>query len=157
MESYNFLSYDPRKDKPQLQLVTEMLDTRYFMLSNETYLDRKKDAAERIKAGIDFVNSDQECRSMQLLRYFNETGSHACGRCDVCAHHASHELSVKAFDQIRDRVLELLRQGPMPVGRLAEVCQGYDEEEVMDTIRWMIDDGVLEKDDDEMLLVKQKK
>lgn len=157
MESYNFLSYDPRKDKPQLQLVTEMLDTRYFMLSNETYLDRKKDAAERIKAVIDFVNNNQECRSIQLLRYFNETSSHACGRCDVCVHHASHELSVKAFDQIRDKVLELLCQGPMPVGRMAEVCQGYDEEEVMDTIRWMIDDGVLEKDDNEVLSVKQKK
>ena len=157
MESYNFLSYDPRKDKPQLQLVTEMLDTRYFMLSKETYLDRKKDAESRIKAVIDFVNNDQECRSIQLLRYFNETGSKACGRCDVCINHASGDLTGDAYGQISHKVLELLKQGPKTVRELVVACQASDEVRIVEVVRWMIDDGVLMMGADEKLSVKQKK
>ena len=156
MESYNFLSYDPRKDKPQLQLVTELLDTRYFTLSNETYLDRKKDAEARIKAVIGFVHNDQECRSIQLLRYFNEKGSKPCGRCDVCMNHASRDLAADAYDQISRELLEALGKRPMSVREAMDVCQGRDEEEVMEAVRWMIDNGMLAIEG-EVLRLKTKK
>ncbi|MBQ3709476.1 MAG: RecQ family ATP-dependent DNA helicase [Bacteroidales bacterium] len=147
MEAYNFLSYDPRKDKPQLQLMTELLDTRYFALSKENYLDRKNDAIERVKAVIDFVNNDQECRSIQLLRYFNEKSDKACGRCDVCLNHTEHTLNANDFEQIRCRLMTLLRDHPLSFSKAVEACAG-DEEEVAEAIRWMIDNGMLEIDGD---------
>ncbi|MBR4146656.1 MAG: RecQ family ATP-dependent DNA helicase [Bacteroidales bacterium] len=156
MESYNFLSYDPRKDKPQLQLVTEFLDTRYFTLSNETYLDRKKDAEARIKAVIGFVNNDQECRSIQLLRYFDEVSRKPCGQCDVCVSHGSGDLSAGAYDQISHEVLDALDKKPMSVREILEACHGHEEEEVMETVRWMIDNGQLVIEG-EMLRLKTKK
>ncbi len=147
LESYNFLSYDPRKDKPQLQLITELLDTRYFVLSKENYLDRKKDAIERVNAVIDFVNNDQECRSIQLLRYFNEKSGKACGRCDVCLHHSEHVLDAGGFEQISQRLKVMLRERPMTLSEAVEAC-GEDEEEVMEAIRWMVDNGTLNIDGD---------
>ena len=150
MESYNFLSYDPRKDKPQLQLITELLDTRYFVLSKENYQDRKNDAMERVQAVIDFVNNDQECRSIQLLRYFNEKSGKACGRCDVCLHHAEHVLDAGGFEQISRRLKTLLQVRPMLLRETLEACPGFDEEEVMETIRWMVDNGMLRLDGDRL-------
>ena len=79
LESYHFLSYAPRNDKPQILFLSEFVDTRHFGLSKENYYDRKKDAEERVKAVIDFVNNDEECRSVQLLRYFNEKTRKTCG------------------------------------------------------------------------------
>ena len=70
LESYNFLTYIPRSDKPQIQYLTERQDTRHFTLSDEVYKDRKEDATKRVQAVIDFVNNDNECRSVQLLKYF---------------------------------------------------------------------------------------
>ena len=147
MEAYNFLSYDPRKDKPQLQLITELLDTRYFVLSKENYQDRKNDALERVKAVIDFVNNDQECRSIQLLRYFNEKSDKACGRCDVCQHHSEQVLDATGFEQISRRLMGMLRERSITLSEAVEACGG-DEEEVMETIRWMIDNGSLAIDGD---------
>ena len=152
MEAYNFLSYDPRKNKPQLQLMTELLDTRYFVLSKENYQDRKNDAIERVKAVIDFVNNDQECRSIQLLRYFNEKSSKACGRCDVCLHHTEHTLDADGFEKISQQLRTLLRGCPMTLPAVIAACNG-DEEEVMEAIRWMIDNGKLSLDG-ELLSVK---
>ena len=142
MEAYNFLSYDPRKDKPQLQMVTELLDTRYFVLSKENYLDRKNDAIERVKAVIDFVNNDQECRSVQLLRYFNEDTGKSCGRCDVCLNHATHALEAGDFEKISQKLKDMLAERSLTVAEVVEACGG-DEEETMEAIRWMVDSGLL--------------
>ena len=152
MESYNFLSYDPRKDKPQLQLMTELLDTKYFVLSKENYQDRKNDAMERVKAVIDFVNNDQECRSIQLLRYFNEKSGKACGRCDVCLHHSEPMLNADGFEQISHRLTAVLRERPMSLWETLEACSNLDEEEVMEAIRWMVDNETLAIDGDVLSL-----
>ena len=143
MEKYNFLTYVPRKDKPQIQLLTELLDTRYFTLSNENYQDRKRDAQERVGAVIDFVNNNQECRSVQLLRYFNETTKKNCGRCDVCLNHAEHRLGATEYDEIQQILLNTLSERTLTVREAVEVCQGHDEEEVVEAIRWMVDNGAL--------------
>ena len=154
MESYNFLTYLPRKDKPQIQLLTELLDTRYFTLSNENYLDRKRDAIERVNAVIDFVNNDQECRSIQLLRYFNETSKKSCGRCDVCLNHAEPVMVAKEYEQISSELLSVLRDHPLTVFGATAACHDHDEEEVVEAIRWMIDNGVLEIDGDVISIKK---
>lgn len=143
MNDYNFLSYIPRKDKPQIQLLTELLDTRYFTLSNENYLDRKRDAEERVNAVINFVNNDQECRSIQLLRYFNESSRKSCGRCDVCVSHSDHQLAAGEFEAISCELMGMLRERPLAVSEAIEICRDRDEEKVMEAIRWMIDNGVV--------------
>ena len=148
MEDYNFLTYVPRKDKPQIQLMTELLDTRYFILSKENYADRKRDAAERVKAVVDFVNNDQECRSIQLLRYFNESSDKACGRCDVCVSHANQVMGNRAYGAISQKVEALLRDKPMSLTDVVEAFHAFEEEEVVEAIRWMIDSGFLHLDND---------
>ena len=146
MEDYNFLTYSPRKDKPQIQLLTELLDTKYFALSKENYADRKRDALERVKAVIDFVNDDQECRSIQLLRYFNESSKKACGRCDVCVSHADRVMGNREYGDISRNLVDLLRVKPLSITEAVEACQGFEEEEVVEAIRWMIDEGTLIQD-----------
>ena len=153
LEAYQFLSYSPRNDKPQIQLTTELLDTRYFGLSRENYADRKQDAAERINAVIGFVSNDQECRSVQLLRYFNENKAKPCGRCDVCLGHASQALASERYEQISHTLLSVLRERPLTVYGAAEACSGHDEEEVVEAIQWMIDNGLICKDEEETLRI----
>ena len=151
LDSYQFLTYLPRNEKPQIQLMTELLDTRYFGLSKEVYADRKSDALARVRAVIDFVNNDQECRSVQLLRYFNEDKARPCGRCDVCVAHADKDLPSSSYEQIRQALLPVLKERPLTVYGAAQVCSDHDEDEVVEAIRWMIDNGVIRKDNNETL------
>ena len=155
MEEYNFLTYIPRQNKPQLQLVTELLDTRYFTLSKENYADRKKDAEERVKAVIRYVNNHQECRSVQLLRYFNEDSGRACGKCDVCVNHASHIVGNSEFEQICQLLKVVLHAHSMDMGAVLKACRDFEEESVMEVVRWMIDNKELEMEG-EMLSLQKK-
>ena len=156
LEAYNFLSYAPRNEKPRILMLTEFLDTRYFELSKENYADRKRDAYERVKSVIDFVRNDQECRSVQLLRYFNEDTCQACGRCDVCLHRTEHDLEAVEYNQVRHELLSALHDHPLTVYGATQACHDHDEETVLEAIRWLIDNEVVDLDREDRLSVKSK-
>lgn len=141
LEEYNFLSYAPRNDKPQILFLSEFVDTRHFNLSKENYYDRKKDAESRVKAVIDFVNNDEECRSVQLLRYFNEATDKACGRCDVCQKRKS---GVAAYKEIDEKLRNVLSEDTLPIQLVLQQCYEFEEDKVLDAIRYLADNGVLQ-------------
>ena len=144
LEEYNFLSYAPRNDKPQILFLSEFVDTRHFNLSKENYYDRKKDAESRVKAVIDFVNNDEECRSVQLLRYFNEETDKACGRCDVCQKRKS---GAAAYKEIDEKLRNVLSEDAQPIQSVLQQCNEFEEDKVLDAIRYLADNGVLQLDE----------
>ena len=141
LEVYNFLSYQPRNDKPQVLFLTEFVDTRHFGLSKEHYYDRKKDAETRVQAVVDFVENDDECRSVQLLRYFNEKAGTVCGRCDVCQKKSSSRVP---YDSIEEKLESVMGEGACRIDDLLSLCPGYGEDKVLDAIRFLVDNGVLQ-------------
>ena len=154
LESYNFISYAPRNDKPQVLFLSAFVDARHFGLSKENYYDRKQDAEERVKAVVDFVNNDEECRSIQLLRYFNEKTRKSCGRCDVCLKKAHYRVS---YDVIEERVRSVMGESAMPVKEVLAQCAEYDETQVLDAIRFLVDNGVLQLEGEGAVKRKENK
>lgn len=153
LEAYNFLSYAPRNDKPQILFLSEFVDAKHFGLSKENYYDRKKDAEERVKAVVDFVNNDEECRSVQLLRYFNEKTRKTCGRCDVCLKQ-QHRVP---YDAIENRVRSVLSEEMMPMDEILSQCSDFEESQVLDAIRFLVDNEVLQVEKDGFVSRKDNK
>ncbi|MDO5341565.1 MAG: RecQ family zinc-binding domain-containing protein, partial [Bacteroidia bacterium] len=147
LERYNFLTYIQRSDKPQIQFVTERQDTNHFSLSDEVYKNRKEDASRRVQAVIDFVNNDKECRSVQLLRYFGEKIKTRCGKCDVCNIRNQMKINDAEYESISNAILNELRKRVIPVFETPSLAKGHLEEKVLETVRWMIDNGVIEQDE----------
>ena len=153
LEAYNFLSYAPRNDKPQILFLSEFVDAKHFGLSKENYYDRKKDAEERVKAVVDFVNNDEECRSVQLLRYFNEKTRKTCGRCDVCLKQ-QHRVP---YDAIENRVWSVLSEEMLPMNEILSQCSDFEESQVLDAIRFLVDNEVLQVEKDGFVSRKDNK
>ena len=153
LEAYNFLSYAPRNDKPQILFLSEFVDAKHFGLSKENYYDRKKDAEERVKAVVDFVNNDEECRSVQLLRYFNEKTRKTCGRCDVCQKQ-QHRVP---YDAIENRVRSVLSEEMLPMNEILSQCSDFEESQVLDAIRFLVDNEVLQVEKDGFVSRKDNK
>ncbi len=142
LEAYHFLSYAPRNDKPQVLFLSEFVDTKHFNLSKENYHDRKREAEARVKAVVEFVNNDEECRSVQLLRYFNEKTSKRCGRCDVCRKNDS--CCVVAYNSIEEKLKSMVSEDAVPIKSVLSSCKEYEEGEVLEAIRFLADNGVLQ-------------
>lgn len=156
LESYNFLTYIQRSDKPQIQFVTERQDTKHFTLSDEIYRDRKEDASRRVQAVIDFVNNDKECRSVQLLRYFGENIKSRCGKCDVCSIRNQMRINDAEYDDISKVILDELERRVIPVFETPSLAKWHLEEKVLETVRWMLDNEVIEKDENGNLKLRDR-
>jgi len=143
LDDYHFLTYIPRNDKPQVLFLSEFVDTKYFNLSKENYHNRKKDAEARVKAVIDFVNNDEECRSVQLLRYFNEETCQTCGQCDVCQKQGKNRVP---YGTIEEKLRSVMREESQSVREVLSKCGEYDDAKVLDSIRFLIDNGVIQMD-----------
>jgi len=156
LESYNFLTYIQRSDKPQIQYLTERQDTRRFILSDEVYKDRKDDATRRVQAVIDFVNNDSECRSVQLLRYFGEKIKTRCGKCDVCNIRNRMNINDEEYKNISETILEELKKRVVPLYETPSLAKNHLEEKVLETVRWMLDSGIIEHDENGNLKAKSQ-
>ena len=151
LEKLNFLTYIPRNDKPNIQLLTERLDNKHFYLSDEVYKDRKNEAAKRIQAVIDFVNNDNECRSVQLLRYFGENIKKTCGKCDVCSSKNKMSINDKEYQEISESIVKELKEKESDIYEILKTSKGHHEEKVLTTIKWMLDNNIIKQDNDGLL------
>ena len=141
LDSYHFLSYAHRNDKPQILFLSAFVDTKHFGLSKENYYERKKEAEARVKAVIGFVTNDEECRSVQLLRYFNEKAKETCGRCDVCLKQGGNRVP---YDVIETKVKSVMSESFQSMQDVLAQCKEFDEAQVLDSIRYLLDNGVLQ-------------
>lgn len=155
LDSMNFMTYIPRNDRPQIQYITERLDTKYFTLSDEIYKNRKEDANKRVKAVIDFVNNDDDCRSIQLLRYFGENIKKTCGKCDVCSSKNKLNINNKDYQEISESIIKELRESDNNVYEILKKVNNHHEEKVIHTIKWMLDSDIILQSDEGTLKLKQ--
>ena len=78
------IDYRPSTGLPKLSFVGGRVRKQDIHISKEVYEVRINLIRERIKAALHFVKTDKVCRSQVLLKYFGETESKHCGKCDVC-------------------------------------------------------------------------
>ena len=146
LHNLNFLCYIPRNDKPQIQYIRERIDSRHFTLSEDVYDNRKEDANKRVQAVIDFVNNNGECRSVQLLRYFGEDIKKRCGKCDVCSSKNKMTINDREYQEISERIVNELRDSDSSVYEVVKKIKRHHEEKVIETLRWMLDNKIIEQD-----------
>lgn len=146
LHNLNFLCYIPRNDKPQIQYIRERIDSRHFTLSEDVYDNRKEDANKRVQAVIDFVNNNGECRSVQLLRYFGEDIKKRCGKCDVCSSKNKMTINDREYQEISERIVNELRDSDSSVYEVVKKIKSHHEEKVIETLRWMLDNKIIEQD-----------
>ena len=104
MHAEGILAYTPEKDGPQLVFLEERIDPDNLRIDEKRYRFLKEGARHRIDTMIAYCESDDHCRSRQLLRYFGEETAPECGVCDVCR---KRRVSPPSNRQVYDRLQEL--------------------------------------------------
>lgn len=108
----NILHYIPGKKTPYIIYTRERQETDRLHFSKEVYEDRKASYERRIKAMLEYADSDHVCRSRMLLRYFGEKNRHNCGQCDVCLQKHESGLKQGEFEKIREILINRLKESP---------------------------------------------
>ena len=93
-----------------------------------------------------FVKNDDECRSVQLLRYFNEKTNKRCGRCDVCQKRGKSSRSGISYEQICSTIVTAAHEGNLYMKDAVKLYAENSDEEIIDAIRLLVDEGILSVD-----------
>ncbi|RMA64592.1 RecQ family ATP-dependent DNA helicase [Ulvibacter antarcticus] len=97
----------PREDDKTINVVAREVNA----------LNEKK--KNQVQAVLDYVANDTVCRNLQLVQYFGEKNSEACGVCSVCIKNNT-PLSKKEVRDISDKIKNALKERPMSSRELSE-------------------------------------
>ncbi len=99
------VDYRPSTGLPKLSFVGGRVRKQDIHIAKEVYEVRIKLIQERIKAALHFVETDKVCRSQMLLKYFGESDSTHCDKCDVCRGLSKFKLEEKDIELVKSTIL----------------------------------------------------
>lgn len=104
----HLVDFIPRKQTPYIRYMQRREDKEHIHLPREIYEDRLEQYRERIKAMLHYVQSNDQCRSRQLLAYFGETMVNDCHQCDVCLANEGRLVTKRGVKDASQKILSLL-------------------------------------------------
>ena len=151
----HILHYIPGKKTPYIIYTRERQDSDRIVLSKEVYEDRKASYEKRIKAMIDYADTDDKCRSRMLLYYFGEKNEHNCGQCDVCLKKHQSGLRLGVFEDVKDEILRLLEtEGSQTPKQLVQSVTIADKDAVQEVLSFLMSENQIEQTDGKLHLTK---
>lgn len=145
------ISYVPIKTNPQLVFTYERLSSKHIQLSEDNYQNLKMASEQRLAAMLDFVTNLLQCRSKLLLEYFGEKKARRCGICDVCVAKNKVDLNEIEFVTIEKIIREKLKDSTKHLYELISIIDDFDEDEIIQVVRWLIDNNKVIRHKDEKL------
>lgn len=101
LEQFGIIDITWRSNLPTVTFLHERFPDDQLFLKAEVYNNRKLHTESKMDAAINYLMK-QECRSVQLLRYFGQE-SVPCGKCDTCRNENSAEISFESLmDHLKD-------------------------------------------------------
>lgn len=102
-----------------------------------------KTKRDKIEAVLEFVQNDNVCKQVQLLKYFGEKDPPACGKCSVCLKEKK-ELTRDDMNEIYLKILRLLKKGPQDSREIITNLD-YSETAILKVISLLCEKGILDR------------
>ena len=107
----HIIHFIPQRKLPTITYTIDRVDGDQLILGPDVYDDRKEQFTKRIEAVIAYANNQDQCRSRQLLAYFDEQRTTDCGMCDVCINHKRQQNSEQRVHVAQEKIMQLLADG----------------------------------------------
>ncbi|MEL6717092.1 MAG: RecQ family ATP-dependent DNA helicase [Bacteroidota bacterium] len=150
MRKDQIIEYLPQKDKPQLTFLMERVDADNLTIDRAVYNFRKEQHRIRIEKAIEYAERLQ-CRSQQLLSYFDEEDAPECGICDVCL--GRHEASVTKDEKesYQLKIKTLLEKESLSLHQLIDSFTPKRRQQVITVIEHLLDENILDKEGEQIV------
>ncbi|WP_116105490.1 ATP-dependent DNA helicase RecQ [Lewinella sp. IMCC34191] len=150
MQAEGIIDYTPEREGPQLVFLEERIDPDNLRIDEKQYNFLKERARERIDTMIAYCESEDRCRSRQLLLFFGEQDAPACGICDVCRREKTPVPDRTAlYATVRER---LQTEGPLSPEELIAGFGRTRAEDVAGHMQEFLNEGLLIKAGDKIRL-----
>ena len=102
----HIIHFIPQRKLPTITYTVDRVDGDQLILGPDVYDDRKEQFTKRIEAVIAYANNQDQCRSRQLLAYFDEQRTTDCGMCDICIDHKRQQNSEQRVHVAQEKIMQ---------------------------------------------------
>lgn len=139
LERDNLATYDHESYDTAITFLEPREDDRLINRIAKDVTAQNERKTQQVAAMLRYVNNDQICRSRQLLAYFGERKAENCGICDVCLRLKRKDLRPKP--ELTDKLIAVLAAQPKTSRQICIKLTEYTENEIIDTIRRLLETG----------------
>jgi len=137
LQKRTVLVYHPQKEEPQLFFPIPRVRAEELVINQANFNNRKKQYEERLRAMLQYTEHQQSCRSVLIANYFGDLAVKPCGTCDNCLAAKKKPLSEASFEAIKNQLLALLKNGPLPYSTIPELLSDNDETELLSVLDYL--------------------
>lgn len=131
-----------------MQFLRARIDNKRLHVDSGYIRERKTIKQGQLDAVFAYLDGS-DCRSRQLLAYFDEDNANPCGICDRCLMRNKVE---HVEERLMSELVELLSDGPLNIDQLVLGLPSGDEATRLAFIRKRLDEGRLKVNGDKYYL-----
>ena len=110
------IDFIPPRAEPKLTYLVDRVDGKDVKINHKAYDDLRDVMSKHIDSVISYINNTNECRQIQLVRYFGEKNFEDCGTCEVCLEKKRNRLrgsdtAKKQETECQKHIMNLLSDG----------------------------------------------
>ena len=133
------ISYIPGNDHPYILYHQARVPASYLHIGREAYEDRRESYAEKIARMAGYIEEEDTCRQLYLMRYFGQYEHRPCGMCDHCLAQKK-DAGGYSREEVKQLIIDRLRTGERGVRNLIEDID-VPREQLFTCIRILLEEG----------------
>ncbi len=142
LHNKDVIAYAARKENPQLLWLQPRVRKESLYINLTALQERKHNFERRVDQMIAYTESQEQCRSKMIGRYFGDREIKNCGICDNCLRRKNSELSNEELTAIQQALLIILTKEPASVQHLLSKLS-FKEEKILKVISLMEEEGLV--------------
>lgn len=150
------IEYIPFKKTPFIIYKQPRISIKHLVISQTVYEIRKKRFEKRIKGITEYAERNDVCRSKILLSYFGEAIGNNCGQCDVCLAKSDTGINNYKFNHISEKIEQLIIYKNYSIEDITTTISEYKEEDIINVIRFHLDNEIYYLEEDYLKIKKKK-
>jgi ATP-dependent DNA helicase RecQ len=139
LHKQHIIIYEPQTEKPHITFTTARFDSSKLPINVEKIETLKKQAIEKTSSVINYLESENRCRTQMLLDYFGEISDEKCGFCDFCI----KQKKVLNTDTLalENSILEKIKEQNISPSELVNSFKITMKERVLSIVKNMLEQG----------------
>lgn len=138
LQKDGIIAYQSQPSDLEITFLVPREDDRTINVFGKKVEELNQVKIDKLVQMLKYVNSDDSCRSKQILNYFGEKKVNACGICDVCVRNSS--TGTIDFTSISGKILGLLKNSPKTSRALISFLD-YNDHTILETLQSMLENG----------------
>lgn len=156
LQTNNIIDYIPKSKNPEIQFILNRKENIKAYIDNGIVNEQKERYRKRLDAMLNYVESNNKCRSKLLLEYFGENNSKSCSYCDVCSRKNNLGITKYEFETIGIEIKRLLQNNPMLINDIVDSFNDFENEKIIKVIQWCLDNNRIKYNDERQLIWLKK-